>query len=100
VEIFEEIGHEQKRFVILKRKGDGMPIIVKVPPSKRKDFERIAAHVSNDQFHWEAGFADIDGHTAVRGISLGNRTAAICFNVSPRGYKQQLAYKVTFLSEK
>ncbi|MDR0742251.1 MAG: hypothetical protein LBE98_02190 [Puniceicoccales bacterium] len=54
---FEEIGHEQKHFVILKRRGDGMPVIAKVPPGKRKDFERIAAHATNDQFHWETGFA-------------------------------------------
>ncbi|MDR2628603.1 MAG: hypothetical protein LBC30_01250 [Puniceicoccales bacterium] len=99
----EVIGREQNRFVILRRGGGGggVPMIFKVPPDQEKAFKRIAPHVTNDQFGLAARNADPDGHSTIRGIPLGNHTAAIGIarsSYTSRGVKQE-AYKITFLRE-
>ncbi|MDR0693429.1 MAG: hypothetical protein LBF49_02565 [Puniceicoccales bacterium] len=96
---FKEVGHEQKRFVILERVENGVSTIFKVSPDKRKDFERIGAHTINDQFHLAANYADRDGNAVIKGILLGARVATVGFAYSSYGYKRP-AYKITFLNEK
>jgi hypothetical protein len=97
MESFKRIGQEQNNFIILERNEGGISMIFKVPPDLKEKFERIAAHVPNAKFHLAAGFADPDGHTAIRNISLGNREVA-AINFASSAHKNQQAYKITHLS--
>ncbi|MDR2628385.1 MAG: hypothetical protein LBC30_00035 [Puniceicoccales bacterium] len=99
MEKFKRIGHERDSFVIFERSEVGnAPVIFKVPTNRVEDFKKIAVHTTNNQFRLAAGAADRDGHAVVRDIPLENRMVAISFDVSPRGYKRQPAYKITFLN--
>jgi hypothetical protein len=93
---FEKVGQEQRHFVILERRENGVPIIFKVPLDQRKDFERIAVNTTNNQFSEAANHADRDGHAVIRDIPLGARVATLGFTKSSHGYGVP-AYKITFL---
>ncbi|MDR2776859.1 MAG: hypothetical protein LBB17_02340 [Puniceicoccales bacterium] len=99
MENFKRVGRERGNFVIFERSENGIPTIFKIHPGHEEEFKKIAVHTTNAEFGLAAGTADCDGHAVLKNIPLGDRTAAISFDVSPRGYKRRPAYKVTFINE-